>query len=564
MYEQYLKKFNPKPIWNLKFYKNDDQYSDGDVENSILKLIAENLPENYVEAISKNFDWAVYYHLTPTRKNILNWYPFQPDSDVLEIGCGLGALTGLLCDKCKSVTSVELSQRRAMGTLLRCREKENLEIIVGNLNDIEFTKKYDYITLIGVLEYQGRFTNSDNPYRDFLTKIKQLLKPDGKLLIAIENQYGLKYWCGAGEDHTGVPFDGMNQYIYTNQGIRTFSKEGLKKLVNESGFSDTFFYYPLPDYKLPTVVYSEKYLPQNENLQNTLFYYAPNRMSLLANEKNLYKDIIENGVFEFFANSFLVECSNNAQIGENVFASLCHDRLEEFRLGTRIQDNGIVEKFALSEKGKLHIRQTVMNEMALRERGLHTLGSTMDGDCLKVNYTRAVPFEKVFVDACRMGDEEKVIELIEKLYAEILQSSEVVSEEKNIFYSIMPELVYGEEKYGPVLKYGYLDMTFRNAFMVDGELYWYDQEWMLENIPADFIIFRALGTVYFSYPDINDSMPMQWIIDKCGLQDGWEACKKLETLFSASIRDRLQINEDAAFTKIDDKTYVENIKKLIK
>ena len=57
---------------------------------------------------------------------------------------------------------------------------------------------------------------------------------------------------------------------------------------------------------------------------------------------------------------------------------------------------------------------------------------------------------------------------------------------------------------------------------------------------------------------------MQWIIDKCGLQDGWEACKKLETLFSASIRDRLQINEDASFTKIDDKTYVGNIKKLIK
>ena len=91
---------------------------------------------------------------------------------MLEIGCGFGALTGLLCDKCKSVTVVELSQRRAMGTLLRCRERENLEIMVGNLNDIEFSKKYDYITLIGVLEYQGRFTDSDNPYRDFLTKIK--------------------------------------------------------------------------------------------------------------------------------------------------------------------------------------------------------------------------------------------------------------------------------------------------------------------------------------------------------------------------------------------------------
>lgn len=564
MYEQYLKKYEPKPMWNLEFYKNDDQYSDGDVENRILELIAENKPENYVNAISQKFDWAVYYHLTSTRRNILNWYSFEPDSDVLEIGCGFGALTGLLCDKCRSVTSVELSQRRAMGTLLRCREKENLEIIVGNLNDIEFSKKYDYITLIGVLEYQGRFTDSDNPYRDFLTKIKQLLKPNGKLLIAIENQYGLKYWCGAGEDHTGVPFDGMNQYLYTNQGIRTFSREGLKNLIEESGFTDTYFYYPLPDYKLPTVVYSEKYLPQNENLQNTTFYYAPNRMSLLANEKNLYKDIIENGVFEFFANSFLVECSNNAQIGETVFASLCHDRLEEYRLGTRIQNNGIVEKFALSEKGKPHVRQTVMNEAALREHGLRTLGSIMDGNCLKVNYTKAIPFEDIFVEACRLHDEEKVIELIEKLYAEILQSSDTVPEEKSIFYSLMPDLAYGEEKYGPVLKYGYLDMTFRNAFVIEGELYWYDQEWMLENIPADFIIFRALGTVYFSYPDINESIPMQWVIEKCGLQEGLEACKKLETLFSASVRDGMQINEDAAFTKVDEKTYVENIKKLMK
>lgn len=563
MYEQYLKKYKPKPIWNLKFYKNNDQYSDGEVENQILKIIEENVPEDYTKAIAENYSWPVYYHLTRTRRNLLNWYNFESESEVLEIGCGFGALTGLLCDKCKSVTAVELSQRRAMGTLLRCREKKNLEIIVGNLNDIEFSKKYDYITLIGVLEYQGRFTDSGNPYRDFLRKIKQLLKPDGKLLIAIENQYGLKYWCGAGEDHTGVPFDGMNQYLYTNQGIRTFARDALKNLIQESGFADTYFYYPLPDYKLPTVVYSQKYLPQNENLQNTKFYYAPNRMSLLANEKNLYKDIIENGVFEFFANSFLVECGNEEQMGETVFASLCHDRIEDYRLGTRIRDNGIVEKFALSEKGSLHIRQTVMNEASLKERGLHTLGSAMDGDFLKVDYTEEVSFEKIFVDACRAHDEEKAIELLEKLYAEILQSSDKVAEDKNIFYSLVPDLPYGEEKYGPVLKHGYLDMTFRNAFMIDDELYWYDQEWMLENIPADFIIFRALGTVYFSYPDINDSIPMQKLIEKCGLQEGWEACKKLEGLFSASIRDGMQINEDAAFTKVDEGLYVENIKKLM-
>lgn len=200
MYEELIAKMNPCPKLNLQWYKNEDLYSDGEVEDFIIKIIAENRPEDYSNAVYEQFNWPIYYHLSPLRKNILNWYKFKPDSSVLEIGCGMGAITSVLCDECKDVTAVELSRKRATATLLRCREKENLEIIVGNLNDIEFDKKYDYITLIGVLEYQGTYTESTNPYMDFLVKIKQLLKPDGKLLVAIENQYGLKYWCGMPED----------------------------------------------------------------------------------------------------------------------------------------------------------------------------------------------------------------------------------------------------------------------------------------------------------------------------------------------------------------------------
>ena len=31
---------------NLKWYQNEDKYSDGDVENDIIKYIAQNEPEN--------------------------------------------------------------------------------------------------------------------------------------------------------------------------------------------------------------------------------------------------------------------------------------------------------------------------------------------------------------------------------------------------------------------------------------------------------------------------------------------------------------------------------------
>ena len=182
---------DPKPVFNTSFYRGEDLYSDGDIENEVIKIIAANPTTDYEEAISRNYSWPVFYHLTRIRQNLLNWYPFKEQSDVLEIGCGMGAITELLCKKCNSVTAVELSKRRATATYLRCREYDNLEIIVGNLNDIEFEKKYDYITLIGVLEYQNNFTSSSNPFKDFLAKIKQLLKPEGKLIIAIENKYGL-------------------------------------------------------------------------------------------------------------------------------------------------------------------------------------------------------------------------------------------------------------------------------------------------------------------------------------------------------------------------------------
>ena len=158
------------------------------------------------------------------------------------------------------------------------------------MNDIEFEKKFDYITLIGVLEYQGTYTETTNPYKDFLVKIKQLLKPDGKLLVAIENQYGLKYWCGTPEDHVEIPFEGINQYKDVERGVRTFSKKALDILLRESGFLNTYFYYPFPDYKLPTVIYSQDVLPSKKdtvNSENFRGYSSAGENTLIANEKNL-------------------------------------------------------------------------------------------------------------------------------------------------------------------------------------------------------------------------------------------------------------------------------------
>ena len=53
MYEELIAKMNPCPKFNLQWYKNEDLYSDGEVEDFIIKIIAENRPEDYSNLIGR-------------------------------------------------------------------------------------------------------------------------------------------------------------------------------------------------------------------------------------------------------------------------------------------------------------------------------------------------------------------------------------------------------------------------------------------------------------------------------------------------------------------------------
>lgn len=564
MYEELIREIAPKPDFNLKWYNNEDSYSEGEIEDRIVRLIAQNEPEEYVQAIADHYCWSVFYHLTHIRRNILNWYPFSGEASVLEIGCGMGALTGMLCDRCRDVTAVELSQRRATATLLRCRKKENLEIIVGNLNDIQFEKKYDYITLIGVLEYQGNYTDGTDPYRDFLKKIKTLLKPDGKLLIAIENQYGLKYWCGAGEDHTGIPFEGINQYTLSGGKCRTFSRKGLERLIRDSGFAHVFFYYPMPDYKLPTVIYSQGQLPKNENMMDMQYYYIPNAFTLVAQEKNIYKDIIDNHVFEFFANSFLVECSDSEQLGEVTFAKLSSQRLEQYQVGTAFTKEKEVIKFHLQgEKGVPHLNQILQNERELLERGINVWSDVRKENVLISGRSEAKTLEEVLLEEYGSGNTEQILKIYDDLYMDILKSSEAVSWEENLLYTLDPGMKPDREKYGVILEKGYPDMIPRNAFWMQGEICWFDQEWILEHVPAKYILYRAIALLYISFPQLDRILSVGTLFDKYGLRDAMREFQQMEELFYGAILDQLHCVEYKKIAGDAKDACVESIRRLL-
>jgi ubiquinone/menaquinone biosynthesis C-methylase UbiE len=287
---------------NLEYYSGEDLYSDGDIEDDVLQVFKQEKDTTLMIANDKR--WPILYHLSPDRRNLLEWFPFKNDASLLEIGAGCGALTGLFCEKVRNVKAVELSKKRAEMICYRLKEHKNLEVIVGNFMEIPFKDKFDYVTLIGVLEYTESFIKTKDCYKELLNKARGLLKDDGTMLLAIENKFGLKYFAGAKEDHTGKCFSGIEGYLKA-KGVRTFGKNELTDLLKESGFPQLDYYYPCPDYKLPDVIYSDEYLPDINNAMANSPNYDRDRY-VFFNEKAAYMNIIKSGYFDLFANSFLV------------------------------------------------------------------------------------------------------------------------------------------------------------------------------------------------------------------------------------------------------------------
>jgi len=301
--------YNGKVKLNFDFYSGNDQYSDGDIEYEMLAIATECYESHKEpdEVLKNDARWPILYHFSPFRENIIDWFPFTTGASVLEVGSGCGAVTGALCHGTR-VTCVELSKKRAMISAFRHGDKENIEIYIGNINDIVFSNKFDYITLIGVLEYAKLYTHTQKPYVDFLNNIRELLTPNGKLIVAIENRYGMKYWAGAREDHTGMLFEGIVGYK-NSRDIKTFSKKELQRILDEAGYYNHDFYYPYPDYKMPHVIYSDRRLPQAYELMLNHVNYDQDRISLF-DEQAAYEGILENGLFGLFSNSFLVVSNN--------------------------------------------------------------------------------------------------------------------------------------------------------------------------------------------------------------------------------------------------------------
>jgi len=349
-------------------YSGEDLYCDGSVEDEILDIVKNMSEIEYPSVIEERKSWPILYHLSGQRENIVEWIPMK-GKKVLEVGSGCGAITGALAAKASCVTCVDLSKKRSMINAYRHSGCDNVTIHVGNFKDIEpnLDTDYDYICLIGVFEYAQGYIGGNTPYEDFLKILRKHLGDDGRIVIAIENKYGLKYFAGCMEDHLGTYFSGIENYVDGGM-VRTFGRSGLENIFKSVGMDEYHFYYPYPDYKFMTALYSDEYQPGKGELTDNIRNFDRDRM-LLFDEKNAFDGILDEGLFNVFSNSFLVVLGKGY---DTKFVKYSNDRAPEYAIRTQIMSSGdgkdTVRKYPLSEMSHEHIRQMYAAYRQLTEK----------------------------------------------------------------------------------------------------------------------------------------------------------------------------------------------------
>lgn len=462
-----------KVTLDYTFYPGEDYYCDGPTEDELLHIAKNHAPAEFPALIEERGSWPVLYHLSAQRENIVNWLPITRDMKVLEIGSGCGAITGALAAKAGSVTCVDLSKKRSLINAHRHEDCENVTIKVGNFKDIEpsLEKDYDCALLIGVLEYGAGYIGGDKPFETFLKTIrKHVKKATGTIIVAIENRYGMKYWAGCREDHNGEFFSGLEGYPKPTPGT-TFSRKQLEKICKSAGERKISFYYPYPDYKFMTTLFSDERLPMKGELINNDRNFDRNRMKLF-DESKVFDGIIEEKMFPFYSNSYLLVLGPKP-VTEYIRYS--NDRAEEYRIATEIlteENTRIVKKQALSDAAIPHItRMGTMYEL-LQKR--YSSGRLVVNPLLSVEGKTATFAYETGVPLSRLLDE-------------YLQKEDIEG-----FMELFFEFVDRVDEHPEMLVADY-DMVFSNI-LVDGDTWrLLDYEWTYEKqIPTKELAFRAL------------------------------------------------------------------------
>lgn len=415
------------------------------------------------------------------RGNIVSWLPIMAEDTVLYIG---------------EETDAAAKKIGKMSSHLTC---------ISGIQ--ESGGDFDYIICLGHLAALSQPIQKSNKNRikaaaEAVKAMRKMLKDQGKLILAVPNKLGLRYWAGEKEEGSERYFAG----IENNSGLSCYSKRELEVISAEAGFSPGKFYYPFPDYRFAMSVYSEEYLPKKGELIDQIGNFTAERL-VLFDEGKAADMLLEEHKFEDFANSYLLILSNGGRPsiekweGEQVgFVKFSNDRGKQHNIETYITISGDGKKHLVKCPDNAcaapQIEKILKSKAALTrqyEKSRLLVNDCMSRqDCVELEFLTGHTMEEEIDCLLDSGSEEdacrKILAVIQEISAvEPVVDFAVTEGFTEVFGEVnLPQGLRAAET-------GDIDMILPNILVQDEKWILIDYEWTFHfPIPLRYMVYRTL------------------------------------------------------------------------
>ncbi len=507
-------------------------YADG-FEADLLALLERSSDRSTgsLELATEIRDWPSLYHLSKARANILVPLGIGPGVRVLECGAGTGVLTRSLVDQGADVTAVEgaLARAECAATRLSGSGPGSARVVcadLGDLSQISDLGTFDLILMIGVLEYFGRY--GLDPIK-FLTTCRELLRPGGRLALAIENQIGLKYLLGGQEEHVGLPWVGVEGY-HEPSGIRTYSRREIARMFDAASFAEVEFLSVFPDYKLPSAILKDALIESDS---------GPRMMTNFVREPISYRDNAPERLCDTrLATRVFAEAGLGAETSSSI---LCIASRDEG--GASLAPRSDAEGWLFSSCSRRPDLQ-IARELRSVAGGESGIGFELVSCSPTTPPTRISWFvheaaeqapviagrclEDVVLDSLACHDATSALAALRRWYAHLKS----LAGESEVMHARNPYCRPGTRA---VLPAEFMDVLLGNFIQDDcGELHFVDREWRADGgVELDLVVVRALlmlgirlvhgGAEHPWPPSVTpDDIAMELAID-LGIEDPFDA-----------------------------------------
>ncbi|HEY1573386.1 MAG TPA: methyltransferase domain-containing protein [Pseudonocardiaceae bacterium] len=323
-------------------------YADG-AEATVAELLrdTDDVSSGSAALADRITSWETAYHFSPQRAGLLAPLRIGPGLRVVDVGCGSGVLTRALGETGADVVGIEAMPDRADAARARCRDLPNVRIVCDRVESaLPAVSGCDIALLCGVLEYSDKY--GDGPAA-LLAAVRGSLAADGVVVLAIENQLGLRYLLGGTEDHHSTSWIGLAGYPGDQRAPHTWPRGVLAGLLADAGLPAQRWLLPYPDYKLPRILLDESVFarPDAPELVDKLVR-EPLRGAFGGNDaavagRTPHRLATEQGIGALVASSFLVVAGPSpadvARTSEPGLAWLNNDgRRPEWRRLRRLDD----------------------------------------------------------------------------------------------------------------------------------------------------------------------------------------------------------------------------------